>query len=141
MNSDHFVHFLFFTKRDWFYSSIKLRFYDLTCLNFSAELIFFVIFFTFFFAFAQLFFIYRLSFRLLRNHYFILSFFIDDHDAMIVKWSSTRKKKLLKKKEEVSIKLCCVVCVSLNRKRMKVAKILRIVIEFRFKKREIWRCF
>jgi hypothetical protein len=115
MNSDHFVYFLFFTREHWLCSLIRLRFYYLTCLNFNVELFFFVIFFTFFFVFIQLFFIYRLSLQLLRNYYLTLFLFIDDHDAMIVKWSSTKKKKLLKK--ETSTKLCCVVCVSLNRKR------------------------
>jgi hypothetical protein len=43
----------------------------------------------------------------------------------------------LKRKEEASIKLCCVVCVFLNRKKVKIAKILRVVIEFRSKKREL----
>jgi hypothetical protein len=141
MNNDHFVHFLLFTRRDWLCSSIRFRFYYLACLNFSVELFLFVIFSTFSFVFVQFFFIYRLSLWSLRNHYLTLSFFIDDHDAMIVKWSSTRKRKLLKRRKEASIKLCCVVCVSLNRKRVKVAKILRAVIEFRFKKRETWRCF
>jgi hypothetical protein len=45
MNSDHFVHFLLFTRRDWLCSSIRFRFYYLACLNFSAELFLFVIFF------------------------------------------------------------------------------------------------
>jgi hypothetical protein len=106
--------FSLFTRRNWLCSSNRLLFYHLTCLRFSVELFLFVIFFTFFFVFVQLFFIYRLSFRSLRNHYLTLFFFIDDHDAMIVRWSSTRKRKLLRK--EASIKLCCVVCVSLNRK-------------------------
>jgi hypothetical protein len=75
MNSDHFVHFLLFTRRDWLCSLIKLRFYYLTCLNFSAELFLFVIFSTFSFVLVQLFFIYRLSLRLLRNHYLTLSLF------------------------------------------------------------------
>jgi hypothetical protein len=92
-----------------------------------------VIFSTFSFVSVQLFFIYQLLSRSLRNHYLTLSFFIDDHDAIIVKWSSTKKKKLLKK--ETSIKLCCVACASLNRKRMKIAKILKTEIEFRVKKR------
>jgi hypothetical protein len=114
MNNDHFVHFLLFTRRDWLCSSIRFRFYYLTWLSFNAELFLFVIFFTFFFAFVQLFFIYWLSLRSLKNHYLTLFLFIDDHDAMIVRWSSTKKKKLLRRK--TSIKLCCVVCVSLNRK-------------------------
>jgi hypothetical protein len=114
VNSDHFVHFSFFTRRDWLCSSTRLRFYCLACLNFSVELFLFVIFSTFSFVFVQLFFIYRLSSRSLRNHYLTLFLFIDDHDAMIVRWSSTKKRKLLKRK--TSIKLCCVVCVSLNRK-------------------------
>jgi hypothetical protein len=141
VNSDYFVHFLLSTRRDWLCSSIKLRFYYLTCLNFSAELFLFVIFFTFSFVLVQLFFIYWLSSRSLRNHYLTLLLFIDDHDAMIVRWSSTRKRKLLKRKKEASIKLCCVVCLFLNRKRVRIAKILRVVIEFRFKKRETWRFF
>jgi hypothetical protein len=102
------------TRWDWLRSSTRLRFYHLTCLKFSVELFFFVIFFTFSFVFVQLFFIYRSSFRSLRNHYFTLFLFIDDHDAMIVRWSSTKKRKLLKR--ETLIKLCYVVCVSLNRK-------------------------
>jgi uncharacterized membrane protein (UPF0182 family) len=109
--------FYLFTRWDWFRSSIRFRSYFSTCLRFSVELFLFVIFFTFFFVFVQLYFIYRSSFRSLRNHYLTLSLFIDDHDAMIVKWSSTKKKKLLKK--EALIKLCCVVCVSLNRKESK----------------------
>ncbi len=56
----------------------------------------------------------------------------DDREMIVEK-----KKKLLKRKKKTSIKLCCVVCVSLNRKKVKVAKILRIVIEFRSKKREL----
>jgi hypothetical protein len=135
VNNDHFVHFFLFTRRDWLCSLIKFRFYHLDCLKFSAELFLFVIFFTFSFVFVQLFFIYRLSFRSLRNHYFTLFLFIDDHDAMIVRWSSTRKRKLLKRREEASTKLCCVVCMSLNRKRVKIAKTLRAVIEFRFKEK------
>ncbi len=118
------------------FSSVLLFVYS-TCLRFSVELFLFVIFFTFSFVFVQLFFIYRLLFRSLRNHYFTLFFFIDDHDAMIVKWSSKRKKKLLKREKKASIKLCCVVCMSLNRKKVKIAKTLRAVIEFRFKKREL----
>jgi hypothetical protein len=47
------------------------------------------------------------------------------------------KEQIVEKKKEASIKLCCVVCVSLNRKKVKVAKILRVVIEFRFKKRRL----
>ncbi len=134
MISDRLVLYSLSTRRDWLCSSSRLRFYHLACLRFSAELFLFVIFSTFFFVFVQLFFIYRLSSRSLRNHLTLL-LFIDDHDAMIVKWSSTRKKRLLKR--ETSIKLCCVACASLNRKRVKVEKILRAVIEFRSKKREL----
>jgi hypothetical protein len=133
--NDRLVLYLLSTRRDWLCSSFRLRFYHLAYLKFSAELFFFVIFSTFSFVFVQLFFIYRLSLRSLRNHHLTLFFFIDDHDAMIVKWSSTRKKKLLKKK--TSIKLCCVACASLNRKRVRIAKILRAEIEFRAKKREL----
>jgi hypothetical protein len=133
--NDRLVLYSLSTRRDWSCSSFRLRFYHLACLRFSVELFLFVIFSTFFFVLVQLFFIYRLSSRSLRNHYFTLSLFIDDHDAMIVRWSSTRKKKLLKRK--TSIKLCCVTCASLNRKRVKVAKILRAEIEFRTKKREL----
>ncbi len=118
------------------FSSVLLFVYS-ACLKFNAELFLFVIFSTFSFVLVQLSFIYRLSFRSLRNHYLTLLLFIDDHDAMIVKWSSKRKKKLLKKREKTSIKLCCVVCVSLNRKKVRVAKILRAVIEFRSKKRKL----
>jgi hypothetical protein len=75
MNNDHFVHFLLFTRRDWLCSSTRLRFYYLACLNFNAELFLFVIFSTFFFVLIQLFFIYRLSSRSLRNHYLTLSLF------------------------------------------------------------------
>ncbi len=135
MISDRLVLYSLFTRRDWLCSSFKLRFYHLACLRFNAELFLFVIFSTFSFVFVQLFFIYRLSLRSLRNHHLTLSFFIDDHDAMIVRWSSTRKKRLLKR--ETSIKLCCVACASLNRKRVKIAKILRAEIEFRAKKREL----
>jgi hypothetical protein len=117
--------------------SFVLFFVHSACLRFSAELFLFVIFSTFSFAFVQISFIYRLSLWSLRNHYLTLLLFIDDHDAMIVRWSTKRKRKLLKRKEEASIKLCCVVCVSLNRKKVRVAKILRAVIEFRFKKREL----
>ncbi len=135
MNNDCFVSHTLSTRRDWLCSSFRFRFYHLACLKFNVELFLFVIFSTFFFVFVQLFFIYRLSSRSLRNHYLTLFFFIDDHDAMIVKWSSTKKKRLLKKK--TSIKLCCVACASLNRKRVKVTKTLRAEIEFRAKKREL----
>ncbi len=40
-------------------------------------------------------------------------------------------------KREISIKLCYVACASLNRKRVKVEKTLRVMIEFRFKKRKL----
>ncbi len=136
MNSDHYVHFLLFTRRDWLCSSTRLLIYHLACLRFSAELFFFVIFSTSSFVLVQLFFIYRFSSRSLRNHYLTLFFYIDDHDAMIVRWSSTRKRKLLKR--EASTKLCCVVCVCLwIEKRVRVAKILRAEIRFRAKKREL----
>jgi hypothetical protein len=136
-NRDRFVSYILSTRRDWLCSSSRLQFYHLACLRFSAELILFVIFFTFSFIFVQLFLIYRLSSRSLRNHHLTLFLFIDDHGAMIVRWSSRRKRKLLKRREEASTKLCCVVRVSLNRKKVKVAKTLRVVIEFRFKKREL----
>ncbi len=64
--------------------------------------------------FVQLFFIYELSFWSLRNRNLTIFLFIDDHDAMIVRWSSRRKRKLLKRREEASTKLCCVVCVSVR---------------------------
>jgi hypothetical protein len=123
------------TRRDWLCSSFRFRFYHLACLRFSVELFLFVIFFTFSFVFVQLFFIYRLSFQSLRNHYLTLSLFIDDHDAMIERWSLTKKKKLLKR--ETSIKLCCVACASLNRKKVRIAKILKAEIEFRVKKKNL----
>jgi hypothetical protein len=63
------------TRRDWLCSSIRLRFYHLICLKFSAELFLFVIFSTFSFVLVQLFFIYRLLSRSLRNHYLTLSLF------------------------------------------------------------------
>jgi hypothetical protein len=63
---------------DWLRSSIKFRFYHLTCLKINVKLFLFVIFSTFSFVFVQLFFIYRLSLRLLRNHNLTLSFFLDD---------------------------------------------------------------
>jgi hypothetical protein len=85
--------------------------------------------------FVQLFFIYRLSSWSSRNYYFRLLYFIDDHDAMIMRWSSTKKRKLLKRK--TLTKLRCVACEPLNRKRVKVAKILRAEIEFRVKKRRL----
>jgi hypothetical protein len=119
--------------------SFVLFFVHSAYLKFSAELFLFVIFSTFSFVFVQLSFIYRLFLRSLRIHYLTLSLFIDDHNAMIVRWSSTRKRKLLKR--ETSTKLCCVACASLNRKRMRIEKILKAVIEFRFKKRKTWRCF
>jgi hypothetical protein len=56
----------------------------------------------------------------------------DDREMIVEK-----KKKLLKRKKKASIKLCCVVCVSLNQKKVKIAKILKAVIEFRFKKKEL----
>jgi hypothetical protein len=127
--------FYLFTRWDWLRSLIKLRFHHLTSLKFSAELFFFMIFSTFSFALIQLFFIYRLSLRSSRNHYLTLSFFIDDHDSIIVRWSWTKKRKLLKK--ETSTKLCCVACASLNWKKVKVAKILKAKIEFRVKKRKL----
>jgi hypothetical protein len=40
-------------------------------------------------------------------------------------------------KRKTSTKLCCVACASLNRRRVRVEKILRAVIEFRFKKRRL----
>jgi hypothetical protein len=55
-----------------------------------------------------------------------------DDREMIVE----EKKKLLKRREEALIKLCCVVCMFLNEKRVKIAKTLKTVIEFRFKKRK-----
>jgi hypothetical protein len=134
MKCGRFVSSSYFTRWDWLLSLSRLRFYLLTCLRFSVESVSLWFFSTFSFAFVQLFFIFRLSSRSLRNHYLTLSLFIDDHDAMIVRWSSTRKRKLLKR--EISTKLCCVVCASLNRERVKVAKILRAEIEFRVKKRE-----
>jgi hypothetical protein len=85
VKNDHFVSFVLSTRRDWLCLSSRFRFYYLTCLKFSVELFLFVISFTFSFVFVQLFFIYRLFSRSLRNHYFTLFFFIDDHDAMIVK--------------------------------------------------------
>ncbi len=75
MNNDYFVHFFLFTRRDWLCSSIRLRFYYLTCLKFSVELFLFVIFSTFSFVLVQLFFICRLSLWSLRNHYLTLSLF------------------------------------------------------------------
>jgi hypothetical protein len=108
--------FFLSTRWDKLRSLIRFRFYHSTCLKFNVELFLFVIFSTFFFVFVQLFFNYRLSSRSLPNHYLTLSFFIDDHNAMIVKWSST-KKRLLKRK--TSIKLCCVACAFLNRKRVR----------------------
>jgi hypothetical protein len=75
VNNDHFVHFLLSTTRDWLCSSIRFRLYYLACLNFSAELFVFVIFFTFSFVFVQLSFICRLSSRSLRNHYLTLLLF------------------------------------------------------------------
>jgi hypothetical protein len=123
INSEQWLFRVFYlsTRWDWLRSLIRFRFYHSICLRFSAEFFFFVIFSTFFFVLVHLFFIYRQSFRSLRNHYLTLSLFIDDHDAMIVRWSSTRKRKLLKRREKASTKLCCVVCVSLNRKRVRVA--------------------
>ncbi len=75
MINDRLVFYFLFTRRDWSCSSFRLRFYHLACLKFSAELFLFVIFFTFSFVFVQLFFIYRLSSRSLRNHYLTLSLF------------------------------------------------------------------
>ncbi len=85
MNSDHFVHFLLFTRRDWFCSSIRHRFYHLACLRFSAELFLFVIFFTFSFVLVQLSFIYRLSLWSLRNHYLTLPLF----NILVRRWISS----------------------------------------------------
>jgi hypothetical protein len=67
--------FSFFTRRDWLWWSIRFRFYYLTCLNFNVELFLFVIFSTFSFVLVQLFFIYWLSLRSLRNHYLTLLLF------------------------------------------------------------------
>ncbi len=55
--------------------SFVLFFVHSACLRFSAELFLFVIFSTFSFALVQLSFIYRLSSRSLRNHYFTLLLF------------------------------------------------------------------
>jgi hypothetical protein len=115
MKCNRFVLFNYFTRWDWLFSLFRFRFYHLTCLKLNVESFSLWFFFTSSFVFAQLFFIYRLSSRSLRNHYLTLLFFIDDHDAIIMKWSSTRKRKLLKRK--TSIKLCCVACASLNRKK------------------------
>ncbi len=122
VNSDRFVSYTLSTKRDWLCSSFRLQFYHLACLKFNAELFLFVIFSTFFYVLVQLFFIYRLSFRSLRNHHLTLFFFIDDHDAMIVKWSSTRKKNCWKKKHRLS-------CVVLR---------VRLWIEKKWKSRKFW---
>ncbi len=67
--------FQFFTRWDWFRSSIKLHFYHSSCLKFNAELFLFVIFSTFSFVLVQLSFIYRQSLRSLRNHFFTLLLF------------------------------------------------------------------
>jgi hypothetical protein len=114
MNNDYFVSFIFL--RDEINFAHRLDFVSFIWLvwNSASDHFLFVISFTFSFVFVQLFFIYRLSSRSLRNHYLTLSLFIDDHDTMIVKWSSTKKRKLLRR--EASTKLCCVVCVFLNRK-------------------------
>jgi hypothetical protein len=56
----------------------------------------------------------------------------DDREIIVKK-----KKKAVEKKKKASIKLCYVVCVFLNRKKVRVAKTLKAVIEFRFKKREL----
>jgi hypothetical protein len=135
MNSDHFVFFISLRDEIDFVHHLNFVFIIWFIWDSASNYFLFVISFTFSFVFVQLFFIYQLSFRSLRNHYFRLFLFIDDHDTMIVKWSSTKKKRLLKK--ETSIKLCCVACASLNRKRIKIAKILRTKIEFRAKKREL----
>jgi hypothetical protein len=74
-NKNRFIFYILSTRRDWLCSSFRLRFYHLTCLKFNAELFLFVIFSTFFFVFVQLFFIYRLSSRSLRNHYLTLFLF------------------------------------------------------------------
>jgi hypothetical protein len=116
MKYDRFVFSIYSTKWDRFLSLSRLRFYYLTCLRLSVESFSLWFFFTFSFVFAQLSFTHRLSSRSLRNHYLTLSLFIDDHDAMIVRWSSTRRKLL---KRKTLIKLCCVAWASLNRKRMK----------------------
>ncbi len=63
------------TRRDWLCSSSRLRFYHLACLGSSAGLFLFVVFPTFPFAPVQLFLIYRLSPRSLRNHYLTLPLF------------------------------------------------------------------
>ncbi len=74
-NRDRFVFYILSTRRDWLCSSFRLQFYHLACLRFSAELILFVIFFTFSFILVQLFLIYRLSSRSLRNHHLTLPLF------------------------------------------------------------------
>jgi hypothetical protein len=84
MKNDYFVFFVFFTRRDWLCLLFRFRFYHLTYLKFSAELFFFVIFSTSSFVLVQLFFIYRLSFRSLRIHYFTLLLF-----------NTTQKKRLM----------------------------------------------
>jgi hypothetical protein len=73
--NDRLVLYSLSTRRDWLCSSSRLRFYHLACLRFSAELFLFVIFSTFSFVLVQLFLIYRLSFRSLRNHHLTLPLF------------------------------------------------------------------
>ncbi len=75
VNDDRFVSYTLFTRWDWLCSSFRLQFYHLACSKFSVELFLFVIFSTFFFVLVQLFFIYQLSSRSLRNHHLTLSFF------------------------------------------------------------------
>jgi hypothetical protein len=125
--------FYLFTRWDWLRSSTRLRFYHLTCLRFNAEMFLFVIFSTFSFVFVQLFFIYRSSFRSLRNHYLTLFFSL----TITMRWSwndRRREKNCWRKRHRLS---CVVLRARLwIEKEWEVAKILKAKIKFRTKKRK-----
>jgi hypothetical protein len=105
MNNDRFVSYTLFTKRDWFCSSFRFRFYHLTCLKFNVKLFFCVIFLRFFFSSFNYFSFIDCRFdhcEIIISHYFFSL-------TITIRWSWNDRRREKKNYEKERHRLNCVV--------------------------------
>ncbi len=103
--------FYSFTKWDWLCSSIKFRFYNLTCLKINVELLYFYDFFYVFFRFRSIVFHLSIVVSIITKSLFYIIFF-SLTITMRWSWNDRRRKRKSywkeKKKRRLNYVVSCV---------------------------------